>query len=145
MQNDVQLNLMEQDYRQYGLLANPTDVGTKRRLSISSSVVSFEVVFDNVSDMAIDDQLISNNTYYRVIRIEDTTVTLQQMSQIFRPIEVGDTFTNPDDQFALYSVLSVEADPVVDKYSGNLLYASNVAPFIPSDDQLISVRTYIKL
>lgn len=145
LQSEEQLNLLAQDYRQYGLIINPTSILANKQITAPTNVVTFRVAFDNVADIELDDLIICNRIRYRVIYIDGLEVTLSQLKETFTEIVVGDAFTNPNYPLNEHSVQTVLTKPLLNKYSGNLIYRTNSAPLVPSQEQLIAVRTYIKL
>jgi hypothetical protein len=105
--------------------------------------ITFDVTLNNILDINVDDLLICNSVYYRVVGIEGMKVELQQLRRLYKDIEVGNVFYKPETPAVQYSVLTVDDVPTVDKYSGNLIYVTNAEPFIPTEEQLVSIRTYI--
>lgn len=140
---DTELNLLSQDYRQYGILVNPIEIVSKKKATEDVYFLTYKITMNNVSSIVDDDVLISDNVYYRVLNIEGTQLEVQQLSRIYKSISVNDIFYKPSTPLIQYNVTSVDRPPQVDKYSGNLLYVTNAEPFSPTDEQLLSVRTYI--
>lgn len=144
LKGDQELNLLAQDYRQYGLIQNPTDLITKERFTSSSIYAIFEVQLDTLDELVPDDIIVNNGISHRVVSIDSnsSTVKLQQLCSIFH--QPSGTFQKQDTQltFVIESVLS---GPGVDKYSGNLMYTTNNAPFTPTGENSIAIRTYITL
>lgn len=143
IRDDEELNLLAQDYRQYGILLNPTDVLTNKLVSSSPEFVTFTVKVTSVGSMAPDDILINNNKMYRVLSINGTEVSLMQMSSIYT--QPSGVLTRQDNALIQYTIEQVLAAPSVNKYSGYLMYAVNNTPFTPTTEQSIAVRTYLKL
>lgn len=145
LKDDASLTAIAQDYRQYGILANPLSLSDNKRVSNDSYLIMHDVNFNNTTNITLDTILISNNVKYRVVKKAGVNVKLQQLSLIYKPIAVSDVFyyeASPGVQYIVSSIISI---PVVNKYSGDLLYAQNLEPFLPSSEQLISFRTYITL
>jgi hypothetical protein len=86
--------------------------------------------------------MISNFVKYRVVRVENNQVEMQQLSTINKTISVGDIFQKIGTHI-LYSVNSVDKVPDVNKYSGDLIYTASTNRFMPTREQLITLRTYI--
>ena len=143
IKDDAQLNLIAQDYRQYGILQNPLDLITTKRITTSPNYVVFTVVVADVGSMVPDQVLVNNNKRYRVVSIDGNVVELIQMNPYYaRPTGVLADETNPTVQYTIQQVTSV---PSVNKYSGNLMYVTNNAAFTPTTEQSIAIRTYITL
>lgn len=143
LKDDDELILINQDYRQYGLIINPTELYTFQRAKEDIYFITFKVTLNNILGIAVDDLLLCNSIYYRVVNIDGMQVELQQMRRIYKDIEVGDTFYKPETPAVQYTALSIDSSPVVNKYSGNLIYVTNAEPFIPTEEQLVAIRTYI--
>jgi hypothetical protein len=139
---DSLLDLIEQDYRQYGILQNPRTLSGNRKLTENSLLTDFELRFDNTNGIEVDEILINNDVRYRVVKIDRTSVRLQQLSSIYKiPSSV---FFKQSDPSQTYSLVNVFSAPVVNKYSGNLLYTTNRGLFEPSDDLSFTVRSFLE-
>lgn len=143
IKGDVELNLIAQDYRQYGLLYNPVDLITNRRITSSANFVTFVVTVNDVFSMAPDDILVCDNKRYRVVYINGTQVTLQQLNSIYA--QPSGVFYDENDPSVQYIIEKIISTPNVNKYSGDLLYTTNNTPFTPTGEQTIAIRTYIKI
>ncbi len=143
IRDDMELNLLSQDYRQYGLLKDPLDIETNRKINNSSALIAFTISLDSTTNIEIDSILLNNNTRYRVISKTSTTVLVQQNSSIFKmPQGVLISESNPTNTWTIRNVVFNSS---ANKYSGDLLYTSNTDPLIPSEQQSIVVRSFIKL
>lgn len=143
IKDDTELNLLSQDYRQYGLLKDPLDIQTNRKINNSSALVVFTISLDSTTNIEIDSILLNNNTRYRVISKTSNTVLLQQNSSIYKtPQGILISESNPSNTWTIRNVL---LNSTANKYSGDLLYTSNTDPLIPSGQQSIVVRSFIKL
>ncbi len=143
LRGDTQLNLLEQDYRQYGLIKNPTYLDSGERVTDSTAFVTFDIELATVGTLAPDDILINNSKRYRIVSIAGTTVRLQQLSSVYST--PSGSFYKDGTPNILYNILDVVASPTANKYSGSLLYTTNSTPFTPTDQQSVAIRTYIKL
>lgn len=143
LRDDRQLNLIQQDYRQYGLIKNPVDLLTKKRITTPTDYVVFKLELSSVGGLTVDDVLINNNKRYRIVTISENVVELIQLSSIYA--QPADAFYKEGIPAVQYSIVRLISIPVVDKYSGQLLYVTNNTPFTPTDDLSIAIRTYIKL
>ena len=139
---DNLLDLIEQDYRQYGIIQNPRTLSGNRKLVESSLLTDFELRFDNTNGIDVDEVLINNDVRYRVVSIDGTSVRLQQLSSIYKiPSSV---FFKQSDPSQTYNLVNVFSAPIVNKYSGNLLYTTNRGLFEPSDDLSFTVRSFLE-
>lgn len=147
IQDEEVLNLIKQDYRQYGILLDPIDIVTDKltRVNSESIVISFTV--PDVTEITPDMILIHNNIRYRVVDINKSVVRLQQLSQLFKVPDLSSNhyFIDENDESNQFFFQEMNSIPTVDKYSGQLLYVSNSEAFIPNEDNIISIRTYITI
>jgi len=142
LRQDTNLNKILQDYRQFGMIKNPTNIVTGRVLDIESSLLTHEVTFNTVTDLIIDEILIFNQIKFRVILITGNNVHLQQL---------GIKYTNPIGVFyseiegtRSYTSIALISSPIANKYSGSLLYVSNENPFTFNQEQGITIKTFLK-
>lgn len=131
-----------QDYRQFGIIKNPKNILTSKTLNETTSLMAYEVNFDSVADLVVDEILIQNNVKFRVISITGSVVILQQLGNKYINL-VGDLFS-VDKPERTYTINYVIKYPTADKYSGKLLYVSQENPFSFSEEQGIIIKTFIK-
>lgn len=143
LRGDAQLIVANQDYRQYGLIEDPVNLFTRRRLSSQSTLVTTRVSVRDATGLMADDVVICNRKKYRTVKVVGGQVTLMQLSSIYQQ-PVGSFYVEGMPSVT-YDILSVDVVPVVDKYSGNLLYVTNEPPFTTTDTQSVAIRTYLKL
>lgn len=143
VKGDVELNLIEQDYRQYGLIRNPTNLLTSKQITENTNFVTFKVLVADATGMAADDILICNDVRYRVVDIVGDLVEVQQLRSIYTV--PGGVFVDEANNSIQYNIVRIESVPTLNKYSGNLMYVTNSTPFTPTSEQTIAIRTYIKL
>jgi len=139
---DTLLDLIDQDYRQYGIIQNPRTLSGNRKLVERSLLTDFELSFSNTDGIKVDEILINNNVQYRVISVNGTLVKLQQLSSSYKIPSL--VFSRKDDPSQTYNLTNVLSTPIVNKYSGNLLYTTNRGLFEPSDDLSFTVRSFLE-
>jgi len=144
--------LLEQEYRHYGIIKNMRDLVTGEVYAGQFAFCSYKVTFDSNVGLKEDEILVIGGTVlegavvggnkYRVYDISGDEVTLLPLdSDLVSPVGV---FIANDDVGRTY-VSSEVLDPLeVDKYSGSLLYISAENPFTFSEEQSITIKTYIK-
>lgn len=142
LQGDIELSLIGQDYRQYGIIKNPLDILDSRRLTTVRYFVSFDIQVSDASTIEPDDVLLNGSTRYRVVSKETNKITVQQLSFRFET-PVG-SFAREDDPEVEYGISRIDSVPTADKYSGDLLFVTNTSPFTPTTEQVVAVRTYIE-
>jgi hypothetical protein len=141
LRQETSLSNLYQDYRQFGILKNPTNQSNKKFLS-TSSLIAYEVEFSSVLGLVKDEILILNNIKFRVISSIGNIVTLQQLGiKYIDPIGV---FVADSENTRQYNSINVIKYPEVNKYSGKLIYSSNESPFSFSEEQGIIIKTFLK-
>ena len=143
LQTNADLNLIEQDFRQFGLMRNPRNLQTGILYKGISHLSVFEVLFQDTSGLLVDELLQNGSTVFRVIWFDSNRVMLQRTSSELKS-PIGE-LTAVEDNLRSYVCQRVISQPDLDKYSGNLLYVTSENPFIFSEDQGILVKTFIKL
>lgn len=144
LRDEAGLIATNQDYRQYGLMEGVVNLFDKRKISSQSELITFKVLIGGfVENISVDDELLCKNKRYRVISIDGTTLTVTQMSCIYEL--PSDEFVDINNPSEIYPIVSVQETPIVDKYSGNLLYVTNKPPFTTTETQSIAIRTYLTL
>lgn len=138
--NDTETSLVNQDYRQYGLILNPVDILNGARITTAENLISFKVTVGDVTGLAVDDHLLSNGKRYRLVKISGSQLEVQQLSSIYG---------QPSDYFQLegtdtqVDIITIDEVPVIDKYSGDLMYVANHDPFTSTANESIAIKTYI--
>ena len=142
LRQDTQLNNILQDYRQFGLLKNPSNINTGKLITEGSSLLTYECVFATVAGLIIDEVLMISNVKFRVVFVDGVKVTLQQLGiNYISPIGILSAFTEPS---RTYMSNLINSSPTVNKYSGSLLYVSEENPFSFTNEQGIVIKTFLK-
>lgn len=131
-----------QDYRQFGILSQPRNLISNKTSTIDFDYSVYKATFNNITNLVVDSVLILNNYYrFRVVDIENAIVFLQPLFKGYvEPIGVLTVEGNLMSQYISTSILT---RPIINKYSGNLLYVANEEPFEFSDTQGLLIKTYI--
>ncbi len=145
LRDESKLIATKQDYRQYGLIEDPLDLFTKKKISSRSDIIVFKVVVGgSIENLNVDDELLCNNKRYRIVSIDsNNTLSVMQISFVYQ-LPSGN-FVSASNESMIYPIISVEGTPTIDKYSGNLLYVTNKTPFTTTETQSIAIRTYLTL
>lgn len=142
LRQDTNLNMLLQDYRQFGLIKNPTNILTGKFITDASSLILYKTTFDTTVNLVVDELLIQNNIKFRVASVDNSTVYLQQLGSVYINL-VGSMYAETDNA-RVYTINSIEQYPTVNKYSGNLLYIANENAFTFSEEQGIIIKTFLK-
>ena len=143
LQSDTQLNLIDQDFRQFGIMRNPRNLQTGVLFKGISQLSVFEVLFQNTNGLVVDELLSIDNTKFRVIWFDSERVMLQRTSPMVKT-PIGD-LTSLNDNLRTYTCYRVLSQPTINKYSGNLLYVTSENPFVFAENQGVLVKTFIKI
>lgn len=141
LRQESTLSLMTQDYRQFGILKNPTNLLTGKKYDVQSKLITHTVTFDNVTDLVKDEVLLFDNVKFRVIFWIGDDVYLQQLG--IKYVDPLGILTAETENTRQYNSTSIKAYPEVNKYSGKLIYASNENPFSFTEDQGIIIKTFL--
>ena len=141
LRQEEKLNNITQDYRQYGIVRNPTALVTNKLLLESSTLISYTVIFSNVVGLKLDEILISDSVKFRVVSIVGSVVILQKLGT--QPtLPVGNLHID-NEPTRVYSSISITSFPTANKYSGSLMYISNESPFTFTPEQGIVIKTFL--
>jgi hypothetical protein len=140
--------VVNNDYRQVGIIKNPYAYNEKRRfqnnLGSGCFIVEGNIVsanFPRDTDVTVP-RVVDNVTYNRLYRVVASTAANALLQSLDNDIpQINDTFSNAANQ--TFSVTSV-GNPTIDKYSGQLMYIDNKAAFTPSADETVTLRTVIQ-
>jgi hypothetical protein len=139
------LETIVQDYRQFGIIKNPRDFVTGTLLTGDSYLAAYKVQFDTTVGLVQDQLLNLGNVKFRVVFIDTGNVVYLQQSGMSKDIPVGTFSTIPigGGTSLTYVSSTVISSPLIDKYSGALLYVSNETPFYLAENQGIVIKTFL--
>lgn len=129
------------DYRQIGILKNPTSFQSSTLatglIESTCHVVSGSI---NTSLFPADSLIYSpSGRRFRIISNTGTSALIQSLDNEV-PV-IGNTLSNiSNNSFAVTAITK----PTVDKYSGSMMYIDNQTSFTPTDTQSVLIRTVIK-
>lgn len=142
IRQDQNLNFLAQDFRQFGLLKNPKNIYTGKIYTGDSNIIAHKVKFNNTTGLVVDEIVVLGANKYRILSFNNNIVNLQQLG-IKYVIPAG-TMIAETDSNRVYESISLISSPDVNKYSGDLLYISDENPFIFTNSQGISIKTFLK-
>lgn len=140
IRTDTIIKTLQQNYRQYGILANPRTLLSNRLSTVDYDLNMYSITVDTIPSIAQDEIITISNKYkYRVVYVQNNTIWIQPIqSTSDKPSGILVT-----DNGIPHQIQSVLSEPLINKYTGNLLYSANETPFEFSDAQGILVKTYI--
>lgn len=139
------INKLSHNYRQFGIIKNPTNKLTGKKFRDDSSLMTYDIVFNSVEGLlesGNEDILVFGDTEFKVVYVNNNIVTLLQVGTKYINNLVG--IFKLKDTNRIYTSNQVLSYPTVDKYSGKLLYVSDENPFSLTADQGIVIKTFLK-
>jgi hypothetical protein len=136
------------DYRQFGIIKNLKAFNSPRTYNSVLGTGTYLLTLSSVLGLT-NDQILelydgSLTKLFQVVRVlpDTTQVILQNMNE--HELEVEDVLVDPDTSIP-YTVTAVDGIPDINKFSGQLLYTDNRTTVSYSDQQLVTLRTVIRL
>lgn len=140
--------IVDNDYRQLGIIKNPQEYSTTARFNGFSGSACFSITGDFVyqsveEDMSMFDT--QGNEYRVVAKPNDEPAGL--VSLLVQSIDnkvptIGTTLLYDENKQAIISIVT---PPNVNKYSGDMLFVDNRNSFQPTEEQTLALKTVIKL
>lgn len=130
------------DYRQLGIIKNPSQYGNTNNLTAIAASACWVVSGAISTTFFPADSVVSETSSGRRFRIVTNTgsAALLQSLDNYVP-QIGTTFINSGN---FTFTASAVTPPTADKYSGDLLFIDNKAAFTPTADQSVTLRTVIR-
>jgi hypothetical protein len=142
LQANSLLTEINQDYRQYGILRNPSQIGSLKSATVENELACWKVKFANTAGLVVDQYLKFEEHVFVVVKFDASNVFLQQLSSAnITPLGAITTL----DGATTFSITEVITSPTINKYTGSLILISNEEPFTFTTEQKIALKTYIKL
>ena len=138
---------VKNDYRQLGVLKNPRKYNSTYSLTGASASACWVISSgDSISELIYPiDSLIYLNfglptqSRFRIVSHSGAALLIQSLDNGIP--ELNSTINNG---LGATFIITTITPPTIDKYSGDLLYIDNKQAFIPSEDQIVSLRTVLK-
>jgi hypothetical protein len=144
LRSDIVKYNVDQDFRTFGIIESPKNAFTGSDYNKLDNLIGYSVTFDTTADLVKDEILISSSfNKYVVLEILGTEVLLSPLECMCTE-PIGILTVIGSDPIKEYTVLNTNSVSDFDKYSGKLLYVSAETPFVFTEDQSITIKTYIK-
>lgn len=133
-----------QQFRQFGLLRNPrtTWVGKIFRGSRDISAYDIEYRTESNNQLIVGDVVTNESTKYVVLSASSNRAMLQPISALVEtPLGILELEQN---SLMQYTCTGIIKEPMLNKYTGQLLYIGDEQPFSFSADQGLLVKTFLK-
>ena len=135
----------DNDYRQFGIIKNPTQYDSTLLFSEKTGTSCYNVTGTvNSGSLVVDMKLVdAAGKNYIVIAINVVSGFL--VKALLQPIDnsdliIGQVLTSGSTSYTLSSI----TNPTIDKYSGDMLYIDNRAAFYQTEDQAITLQTVLR-
>lgn len=143
LRTDEKLAVVDQDYRQFGVIHKPLSIQTGDQFKDPTYVDVFNCVLLNTVGMMVDEVVSRGKNKFRVISVQGNEAWLQPLSSK-NASPVGVLVADADSN-RTYECTRIKSQPTLNKFSGNLLYVTNQEALEFSEDQGILVKTYLTL
>ena len=147
--NDLNQGLLvNNDYRQMGIIKNPRGYGLSTRFNGNLGSGCFIIqasinvqAFPRDTDLTVTRNVNGQQFLrkYRVVSVTSSSALVQSLDND-EPL-LNDIFSNAAGQ--TFTASSV-GNPTVDKYSGQMMYIDNKSGFTPSPEETVTLRTVIR-
>lgn len=140
------------DYRQYGIIKDIEQYGSQRAFANSLGTPCFLITLDTLTD-SLGNTLSQDNVLelstdstrqFEVVDVVSSNSIALVTSLNNYALQETDVLYDPNTASS-FTVLSVNASPTINKFSGDLLYIDNRTSVSYTDDQLVTLRTILKL
>lgn len=136
------------DYRQFGVIKDLRQHNSTKLFSNISGSACFLVTLDSVSGIANDDELYidvgSSRKVYVAVQVLPNTSQVLLKDIKNHDLVATDVITHAGTAVP-YTVVSIDKSPDINKFSGKILYIDNRTSVSHSEEQLVTLRTIIKL
>ena len=140
---------VENDYRQLGILKNPQQFSTNKRLNtvLGSACYSINATGSDGSDIVLDSVLRDvNNKRFRVVAVESGASSCALLLQSIDNAELvlsQNLFYTVGQQTVTLTINNLIA-PTANKYTGSMLFIDNRNAFQPNAEQTVAMKTAIR-
>jgi len=141
---------IDNDFRQFGILKDPEIFGTRNSFANTSGSPTFLATFDTITDGSSDvakDVVLNLKTdttrKFVVVQTNSSSKQLALTNLNNHTLTTSDILVTPDSNE--FTVSSINNQPDINKFSGDLLFIDNRTAVTFTDDQLLTFRTILRL
>lgn len=139
LNSDQILNAISQDYRLFGLIRSPVMAASGKIFTKDSSFCAYTVTMTETIGLIKDEILIFDQMRYRVLYFTSTQVMLLPLQEkLITPIGILSAEQNSSRTYTSFNVNDI---PLLDRFSGELVFASSEQPFMFDSNQSIIIKT----
>lgn len=139
---------VQNDYRQYGIIKDLKRHNSGLAFANVIGSSSYLLTMDTVSGLARDDIIVhtagGSKRSFEIIEVISASKQLLIQDKNNHDIVLGDILTDETSDLD-YTVVTIDKNPDINKFSGDLLYIDNRTAVSYSAQQLVTLRTVIKL
>ena len=106
---------------------------------------SYTVTLNSIYGIIKDEILLSGLFEFRIVEVLSSSNSVIIISLSRNQLSTDSVFTAKDDRSRNYNILAINSTPVADKYSGRVLFVSDSDAFTFTNEQEITIKTFLKL
>ncbi len=139
---------IQNDYRQFGIVKDFTKFGSSLAFANIAGSACYLLTMDTVSGLARDDILTltsaGSERSFEVVEVVSSSNKLLLQNKNNFNLTVGSVLTDQTSNLT-YTVTVIDHYPNINKFSGDLLFIDNRTAVSYSEQQLVTLRTVLKL
>ena len=139
---------VKNDYRQFGIIKDLKQYGNERAFANVIGSACYLVTVDTTAGLERDTILShvagSSKRYFEVVEIVPSSNQILVINKNNHDVSTGDVLTDETSNLN-YAITDLTISPTINKFSGDLLYIDNRTSVSYSEQQLVTLRTVIKL
>jgi len=139
---------VKNDYRQFGIIKDLKQYGNERAFVNVIGSACYLVTVDTTTGLERDTILShtagSSKRYFEVVEIIPASNQILVQNKNNHDVSTGDVLTDETTDLN-YTITDLTISPTINKFSGDLLYIDNRTSVSYSEQQLVTLRTVIKL
>ena len=136
------------DYRQFGIIKDLKQYSNERAFANVIGSACYLITVDTVSGLARDTILShvagTSKRYFEVVEVVPASNQVLIQNKNNHDVTTGDVLTDETSDLD-YAITDLTISPTINKFSGDLLYIDNRTSVSYSEQQLVTLRTVIKL
>ena len=139
---------VQNDYRQFGIIKDLKQYSNERAFTGVIGSACYLITVDTVSGLARDTILThlvgTSKRYFEVVEVVPASNQILIQNKNNHDVTTGDVLTDETSDID-YTITDLTTSPTINKFSGDLLYIDNRTSVSYSEQQLVTLRTVIKL
>jgi hypothetical protein len=139
---------VKNDYRQFGIIKDLKQYGNERAFANVIGSACYLVTLDTTvglnRDTVLTHEAGGSKRYFEVVEIVPSTNQILVQNKNNHDVSTGDVLTDETSDLD-YAITDLTISPTINKFSGDLLYIDNRTSVSYSEQQLVTLRTVIKL